>query len=86
MNPSRKLALSAGLFALTLLLVAVAAATHSVVPLFAAWVPPAVIAFWVHRRPGPDWEPQPDPHVQPSTEKGEVGSPDDGSPANDGVS
>jgi ABC-type sugar transport system substrate-binding protein len=56
MNPSRKLAMSAGLFALSLLLVAAAAATQSVAPLFVAWLPLVLVA-WVLTRPGPDWEP-----------------------------
>ncbi|HEX2089982.1 MAG TPA: hypothetical protein VHI54_08685 [Actinomycetota bacterium] len=56
MNPSRKLLMSAGLFALSLVLVAGAAATQSVVPLFLAWIPLILVA-WVLTRPGPDWEP-----------------------------
>ena len=48
--------MTAGLFALTLVLVAVASATHSVASLFVAWVPLAVIGFWVLPRPGPEWE------------------------------
>ena len=84
MNPSRKLLLSVGLFALTLVLVAIAAATHSALPLFAAWVPPAVIAFWVLTRPGPDWEPARDTPRRTPEDEGRP--PEDGSPANDGVS
>ena len=84
MTPSRKLLLSVGLFAVTLVLVALAAATHSVVPLFAAWVPPVVIAVWVLTRPGPDWEPAPDA-PRPTEEDG-VGPPGEGSPPSDGVS
>ncbi len=56
MTPSRKLRTSAGLFALTLILVAGAAAAQSVLPLFVAWVPLGLVA-WVLTRPGPDWEP-----------------------------
>ena len=57
MSPSRKLTYSVALFALTLVLVGVAAATHSPAPLFAAWVPLALIPWLVLGRPGPDWEP-----------------------------
>ncbi|HEX8099343.1 MAG TPA: hypothetical protein VF660_03970 [Actinomycetota bacterium] len=56
MTPTRKLALTSGLFALALVLVALAAATHSVAPLFVAWVPLALIGFWVLPRPGSDWQ------------------------------
>jgi hypothetical protein len=58
MNPSRKLVMSAGLFALSLILVAGAAAAQSVVPLFVAWIPLVLVA-WVLTRPGPDWGPLP---------------------------
>ncbi len=58
MNPSRKLITSAGLFALSLILVAGAAAAQSVAPLFVAWIPLVLVA-WVLTRPGPDWEPLP---------------------------
>jgi len=58
MNPSRKLVTSAGLFALSLILVAGAAAAQSVAPLFVAWIPLVLVA-WVLTRPGPDWEPLP---------------------------
>ena len=58
MNPSRKLVTSAGLFALSLILVAGAAAVQSVAPLFVAWIPLVGVA-WVLTRPGPDWEPSP---------------------------
>ncbi len=56
MTPKRKLLVSVALFALTLLLVAIAAATRAVAPLFVAWVPLALVP-WVLTRPGPDWEP-----------------------------
>ena len=56
MTPIRNLKTSAGLFALSLLLVVGAAATQSVAPLFVAWVPLGLVA-WVLTRPGPDWEP-----------------------------
>ncbi len=57
MNPSRKLITIAGLFALSLILVAGAAAVQSVAPLFVAWIPLVLVA-WVLTRPGPDWEPK----------------------------
>jgi hypothetical protein len=56
MTPSRKLTICAGLFGLTLVLVAGAAVARSVAPLFVAWVPLVLVA-WVLTRPGPDWEP-----------------------------
>ena len=58
MNPSRKLVTSAALFALSLILVAGAAAAQSVAPLFVAWIPLVLVA-WVLTRPGPDWGPLP---------------------------
>ncbi len=58
MTPMRKLRASVALFVLALLLVAVAAATEAVAPLFAAWVPLGLVP-WVLTRPGPDWEAPP---------------------------
>ena len=55
MTSTRKLQASVALFTLTLLLVVVAAATESVVPLFAAWAPLGLVP-WVLTRARPDWE------------------------------
>ena len=63
MTPNRKLTLCAALFAVTLLLVAVAAATHAAAPLFVAWIP-LVGVPWVLTRPGPEWEA---PRGEPAT-------------------
>jgi hypothetical protein len=48
----RKLAFTIGLFVLGLLMVALAAATETVAPLFVAWIPLAGVA-WVLTRPEP---------------------------------
>ena len=56
MTSTRKLALTSALFALTLVFVALSAATHSVAPLFVAWVPLAIVGFWVLSRPEPNGE------------------------------
>ncbi len=80
MTPSRKLKTSAGLFALTLVLVAAAAATQSAAPLFVAWVPLALVA-WVLTRPGPEWEPSKTPARDAADETGRV--PDNPSPTDD---
>ncbi|MDP8957573.1 MAG: hypothetical protein M3N24_11595 [Actinomycetota bacterium] len=80
MTPTRKLTTSVGLFALTLILVAGAAATRSVAPLFVAWVPLGLVA-WVLTRPGPDWEPSPAAAAGDGPEAGPVT--DDSSSAQD---
>ena len=80
MNPSRKLVASAGLFALSLLLVAGAAAAQSVAPLFVAWIPLVLVA-WVLTRPGPDWEPLPATPSGADEETQAAG--DDSTPAKD---
>ena len=49
---TRKFALTALLFALALVMVALAAATHVVAPLFAAWAPLLVVP-WILTRPEP---------------------------------
>jgi hypothetical protein len=48
----RKLAVTIGLFVLGVLMVALAAATETVAPLFVAWIPLAGVA-WVLTRPEP---------------------------------
>ncbi len=48
----RKLAITIGLFVLGALMVALAAATETVAPLFVAWIPLAGVA-WVLTRPEP---------------------------------
>jgi hypothetical protein len=63
MRPTRKLAVSAAMFAAALVLVALSAATHSVAPLFGAWVP-LVVVPWALTRPGPAWETTPGPSGQ----------------------
>jgi hypothetical protein len=80
MNPSRKLVTSAGLFALSLLLVTGAAAAQSVAPLFVAWIPLVLVA-WVLTRPGPDWEPL--PATQTGAEEGAPSVLDDSTPSKD---
>ena len=52
MTGTAKLALTAALFALTLAILGLAAATHSAVPLFFMWVPLLVVP-WVLTRPEP---------------------------------
>ena len=49
MTPTRKLALTAVAFALALVCVVIAAATHAVAPLFFAWLP-LIALVWVHTR------------------------------------
>ncbi len=80
MNPSRKLVTSAGLFALSLILVAGAAAAQSVAPLFVAWIPLVLVA-WVLTRPGPDWEPL--PGISSGVREETQAAGDDSTPAND---
>ena len=79
MTSTRKLQASVALFALTLLLVAVAAATESVIPLFAAWVPIGLVP-WVLTRPGPDWE---RPQGSPEGAEEPIRAMDDSSPRDD---
>jgi hypothetical protein len=80
MTPTRKLMISVAMFAAALVLVALAAATHSVAPLFAAWVP-LVIVPWALTRPGPAWETTPAPSGQVAPEGTEGSGTEPGEPA-----
>jgi hypothetical protein len=50
---TRRLALTAALFALALVLLGVAIVTHSPIPLFVMWVPLVAVPFLVLGRPDP---------------------------------
>ena len=55
---SAKLVLTAAMFAVALVLLAVAASTKSAIPLFFMWAP-FLAVMWILAQPGPDGEPAP---------------------------
>ncbi|TMK84989.1 MAG: hypothetical protein E6G44_08480 [Actinobacteria bacterium] len=60
MSGTTKLVLTAILFGVALVLLAVAAATKSAIPLFGMWVPLLTVP-WVLARPGPEDTPPTSP-------------------------
>jgi hypothetical protein len=68
MSQTRRLAATAALFAVTVALVALAAALHTYGPLFGAWVP-LVTSAWVLSRRDPGYVPPP-PARPPTRQEG----------------
>jgi hypothetical protein len=53
MTPGRRLAGTAAMFAITLVFLVIAGATHEVWPLFVGWIP-LLLVPWLLTRPGSD--------------------------------